>query len=437
MMHLLKKELTELINKQMLLGLAGTLVLIVMMGFIMTSTVSESLEVSGELHIVDNDDTEFTRSVIAALEEDGYTVDLCSETSDLQFTTDAIYRSVMQKFYWEEAVVIPKGFTLDVLQNGTAGTIDSISVLTSTTSMDMLMNENVSADVFTAKVQELLMTETLGEDMEFLANPVTVIPYTAANNSTAQIDSYSLINSLSLFDKLMPLVLFMLVVLTSQTIITAIGAEKTDKTLETLLASPVPRSHIIGAKMLAALIVALIYAVAYGVGFLITMLLTVNGSGEHVDLGEAVTSMAQMNLALETLGLQIPAWGWLLTILQLLLTIGIALMASIILGALVQDAKSSQTASLPILVCTMFPYILSMVSDIRQMEGLAQIVLYIIPFTHTFIATSCLRFHDMGLFFGGLIYQAIFFAAVTMLALKLYKSDILFVHGGHMRRKKQ
>ncbi len=435
MMHLLKKELTELLNKQMLLGLLGTLVLIVMMGFIMTSTVSESLEISGELHIVDNDDTEFTRSVIAALEEDGYTVDLCTEISDLQYTTDQIYRSVMQKFDWEEAVVIPKGFTLDVLQNGTAGTIESISVLTSTTSMDMLMNENVSADVFTAKVQALLMTETLGEDMEFLAKPVTIIPYTAANNSTAQIDSYSLINSLSLFDKLMPLVLFMLVVLTSQTIITAIGAEKTDKTLETLLASPVPRSHIIGAKMLAALIVALIYAVAYGVGFLITMLLTVSGTGERVDLGEAVTSMAQMNQAMETLGLQIPAWGWVLTIVQLTLTIGIALMASIVLGALVQDAKSSQTASLPILVCTMFPYILSMVSDIRQMEGFAQIVLYIIPFTHTFIATSCLRFHDMGLFFGGLIYQAIFFAAITALALKLYKSDILFVHGGRALKK--
>ena len=127
------------------------------------------------------------------------------------------------------------------------------------------------------------------------------------------------------------------------------------------------------------------------------------------------------------LDLQIPLWGWLLVIVQLILTIGIALMASIILGALVQDAKGAQTASLPILICTMFPYILSMLSDIRQMEGIAQIVMYIIPFTHTFIATSCLRFHDMGLFFGGLIYQAVFLAAMTALALKLYKSDILFI----------
>lgn len=419
MLNLLKKELMELINKQMLLGLAGTLILIVLMGVIMTNTVSDSLESSGELHIIDHDDTEWTRSIIAALEADGYVV----ETAPIVKNQCAL----MDENGWKEAVLIRHGFTQQVLEQGTAGKVSSLTVLTSTTSMDMLMSDTVSADAFTAKVKEMLMTEKLGENMEFLADPVEVIPWTYANYNEAQIDSYTLVNSLSLFDKLMPLLLFMLVVLTSQTIITAIGAEKTDKTLETLLASPVPRTQVIGAKMLAALIVSLIYAVTYGIGFLAAMLMSVSGTGETVSIGEAASEMAKINQAMLALDLQIPLWGWLLVIVQLILTIGIALMASIILGALVQDAKGAQTASLPILICTMFPYILSMLSDIRQMEGIAQIVMYIIPFTHTFIATSCLRFHDMGLFFGGLIYQAVFLAAMTALALKLYKSDILFI----------
>lgn len=420
MLNLLKKELMELINKQMLLGLVGTLILIVLMGVIMTNTVSDSLESSGEVHIVDCDDTEFTRSIISALEEDGYTVILeCGKKGGITWA--------MSNQDWKEAVVIQKGFTESVLEQHTAGNIDSVTALTSTTSMDMLMSEAVSTNAFREKVEEMLMEEVVGEKMEFLAKPVNVTPYTVANGKSAQIDSYTLVNSLSLFDKLMPLLLFMLVVLTSQTIITAIGAEKTDKTLETLLASPVPRTQVIGAKMLAALIVSLIYAVTYGIGFLAAMLMSVSGTGETVSIGEAASEMAKINQAMLALELQIPLWGWLLVIVQLILTIGIALMASIILGALVQDAKGAQTASLPILICTMFPYILSMVSDIRQMEGIAQIVMYIIPFTHTFIATSCLRFHDMGLFFGGLIYQAVFLAAMTALALKLYKSDILFI----------
>ncbi|MBQ9111320.1 MAG: ABC transporter permease [Oscillospiraceae bacterium] len=426
MMHLLRKELRELMNKQMLLGLLGTMVLIIMLGVIMTNTMSESLESSGELHVIDYDDTEFTRSVISALEEDGYEV----EVSKLVEKDNSV---LMEEKDWKEAVLIRQGFTQQILEQGTAGEVSSLTVLQSTTSMDVMMSGSTSTDAFTAKVKEMLMAEKLGENMEFLADPVEVIPWTYANYNQAQVDSFALVNSLSLFDRLMPLILFMLIVLTAQTIITAVAAEKTDKTLETLLASPIPRGHVIGAKMLAALIVAVIYALSYGVGFLVTMLMTVSGTGEGMDLGQAMTDIAKLNQAVETLELQIPVWGWMLVILELLLTIGIALMASIILGALVQDAKSSQNASLPILVCAMLPYILSMISDIRQMEGITQILMYAIPFTHTFIATSCLRFHDMGLLCIGLIYQAVFLALMTAAALKLYRSDILFI--GMPKRK--
>lgn len=429
MMHLLKKELSELINKQMILGLLGTLLLIILFGGIMTNTVTESMTVSGDLHIVDCDDTEFTRSVIAALEEDGYTVHTADTAQDLP--------ALLEENGWKDAVVIEEGFSKAILEERTAGKMQSISLLTSTTSMEMLAGGNDSLSPVRAKIKELLMAQVIGEDMKFLADPIKTTPYTVANGKISQTDTYTLINSLSVFDKLMPLVLFMLIVLTSQTIITAIGAEKADKTLETLLASPVPRGRIIGSKMLAALIVALIYALTYGAGFLVAILMTMSGKDGSLDVAEAFKSMATATKATQELGLQIPMWGWAMTLVQLALTLGIALMASIILGALVQDAKGSQTASLPILVLTMFPYILSMISDIRQMEGIAGIVMNLIPFTHTFTATSCLRFHDLSMFWGGLLYQAIFLAVMTFLALKLYQSDILFIGMPRIGKKKE
>ncbi|MBR2913553.1 MAG: ABC transporter permease [Oscillospiraceae bacterium] len=429
MMHLLKKELSELINKQMILGLLGTLLLIILFGGIMTNTVTESMTVSGDLHIVDCDDTEFTRSVIAALEEDGYTVHTADTAQDLP--------ALLEENGWKDAVVIEEGFSKAILEERTAGKMQSISLLTSTTSMEMLAGGNDSLSPVRAKIKELLMAQVIGEDMKFLADPIKTTPYTVANGKISQTDTYTLINSLSVFDKLMPLVLFMLIVLTSQTIITAIGAEKADKTLETLLASPVPRGRIIGSKMLAALIVALIYALTYGAGFLVAILMTMSGKDGSLDVAEAFKSMATATKATQELGLQIPMWGWAMTLVQLALTLGIALMASIILGALVQDAKGSQMASLPILVLTMFPYILSMISDIRQMEGIAGIVMNLIPFTHTFTATSCLRFHDLPMFWGGLLYQAIFLAVMTFLALKLYQSDILFIGMPRIGKKKE
>ncbi len=427
MSHLLKKELSELLNKQMLLGLLVSFILIVMLGFVMTSTVSGTIEESGEVHIIDLDQTDFTGQIVSKLEEKGYTVKKISENQP--------YEVILSEQNWNDAAVLPEGMTDLLLNQQKACQIDSVTALKTTSTMSIAFAENNSADYVISVVSTLLSEMYLTEDMAFLETPVTTTPYTVANGKSVQANSAALVGSLAMFDQLMPLVLFLLIVLTSQTIITAVAAEKTDKTLETLLSSPVPRSVIIGAKMLAALITAFIYAAVYGAGFLVSLLANVDRTAENVDIAEAFTSMINTQDAVRTLGLQIPFLGWVGVIIQLLLTIGIALTASMILGGLVEDAKGSQMASLPILVSTMFPYVLSMVSDIRGMDSM-KYLLYCIPFTHTFIATGCLRFHDTGLFFGGMIYQIIFLAGIAFAALKLYQSDILFTHQFANRRTK-
>jgi hypothetical protein len=40
-------------------------------------------------------------------------------------------------------------------------------------------------------------------------------------------------------------------------------------------------------------------------------------------------------------------------------------------------------------------------------------------------------------FWGGMAYQVVFLAAMIWLALKMYSSDILFVHSRKHRKKKQ
>jgi len=428
MMHLLKKELSELLNKQMLLGLLVSFILIVMLGFVMTSTVSGTLEASGEVHIIDLDQTDFTQQIADKLEDKGYTVKSVTE--------EKAYELILDEQKWNDAAVLPAGMTELLLTQHEACEINSVTALKTTSTMSMAFADNSSADYVSKAVSELLSEKYLSGEMAFLEHPVTLTPYTVANGKTVQASSAALVSSLAMFDQLMPLVLFLLIVLTSQTIITAVAAEKTDKTLETLLSSPVPRSVIIGAKMLAALITAVIYAVVYGLGFLSSLLFNVDRTAENMDVASAFTNLIQTQDAIHALGLQISFLGWIGVIIQLLLTIGIALTASMILGGLVEDAKGSQTASLPILVCTMFPYILSMVSDIRGMGLTARILLYCIPFTHTFIAASCLRFHQTGLFLGGMIYQVIFVLAAVFAALKLYQSDLLFTHRFSRNSKK-
>ncbi|MEE5992883.1 MAG: ABC transporter permease [Oscillospiraceae bacterium] len=423
MMHLLRKELSELINKQMLISLVMSFVIISMLGSLMTTVLTDEFTDYGTVRLIDQDQTEFTQQIIDRLQEDGYTVEMASDFTE----------GVNQK-HWSEATLLPEGMTDLLLVQHEQCQVHSYTLLKTTSSVSLSMMGDSSTETVMNVINALLSEEYLQGDLAFLENPILAVPYTQANNRTVQANPSLILSSLTLFDQLMPLLLFLLVVLTAQTIITAIAAEKADKTLETLLSSPVPRTTIIGAKMLAALIVALIYAVTYGVAFLTTALSTISGQTENMNLGETFTDIVTTRHYAEELLLQIPAMGWVGVLAQLALTLGITLTASIILGALVEDAKNTQYASLPIMLCTMFPYVLSMVSDIRNM-GAIKWLLYCIPFTHTFIATANFRFHDLPLFFGGLAYQTIFLVAMVVIALKLYSSDILFVHQSIFSKK--
>lgn len=428
MKNLLKKELSELMNTQFLLSLLVTFILVAAVGLVMTTTLSETVSESGEIHLIDNDRTEFTQKLVQELEADGYRV-LCAQG-------DA-YQDILSENGWSEAAVLPAGFTDTLLVQKQQADLESITALTSTSSIQLSLHQGISTSETMEKIQELLMQEALGDEEAFLSAPIKEVPYTAANGKMAKGSSFAIVSSMTLFDQLMPMVLFLLVILSCQTIITAIGTEKTDKTLETLLSSPVPRLQIFEAKLLAALIVAVIYALSCGMGFLIPLLAGVSSTAESVDIGSALGSLALTRQAVDTLELGISGWGWILVLLQLILTLAITLVTSLILGALVQDAKGSQNASLPILLATMFPYLLSMVSDIRQMELLPRLLLYCIPFTHTFIATGCMRFHDYGLMAGGIVYQAVFLSVMVFAALRVYRSDILFVHRSRRQKKQE
>ncbi len=417
MRHLLKKELSELLSKQMLISMVVSFILIVCLGQVMSTVITTEVTESGTVCVIDLDKTAFTQKIIASLEESGYTV-----KTGTDFATESAQNG------WTEAILFPEGMTASLLENHEPCELQSYTLLRSTSLTTMTLAEGSSTEIVTSAIKEMLTEEYLSGDLAFLNEPLTVAPITCANGASVEADPTMILGSVATFDQLMPLLLFLLIALTSQIIINAIAAEKTDKTLETLLSAPVPRSTIIGAKMLAALIVVLLYVAVYGAAFLIMMLSTVNSAAEDMDVGAAFTSLVNATQAVETLGLQISPLGWAGVIAQLLLTIGIALTASIILGGMVEDVKGSQMASLPIMICAMFPYIISIVSDIRSMGTGLRWLLYCIPFTHTFIATSDLRFHDYALFWGGMAYQAVFLGALVFFALRLYSSDMLFVH---------
>ena len=82
--NLLKKELSELINLQMILGLIVSLGIFMALGGIMNVTIDEAVEKTSNvtLRISDRDDTEFTKTMLETIKKDGNKIELFTTSGD-------------------------------------------------------------------------------------------------------------------------------------------------------------------------------------------------------------------------------------------------------------------------------------------------------------------------------------------------------------------
>ena len=231
----------------------------------------------------------------------------------------------------------------------------------------------------------------------------------------------NIVSNMTAQNMIIPIIIFILVIYTSQMIVSAISTEKIDKTLETLLSAPVSRVSVLGSKMLAAAIVALINAAVYMLGFS----KFVSGATSSIS-SETLDNAMSISNAMEQLGLKLTTGDYVLIGIQMFLTIMISLSVSIILGAMVNDAKSAQTIIMPIMMCAMIPYMISMLTDINTLNPTIKTLVYAIPFTHTFTAMNNLMFGNDKLFIIGIIYQALLFVICMFFAIRLFNSDKIF-----------
>jgi ABC-2 type transport system permease protein len=232
-----------------------------------------------------------------------------------------------------------------------------------------------------------------------------------------------------------PIIIFVIIIMASQMIVTAISTEKIDKTLETLLSTPISRVSILTAKMLSAGIVSLISAVVYMLGFSISMGSVLTSSTEVV--GEVTGSAISTQLAMISLGLVLTPLDYLLIGIDIFLSIMIALSLSLMLGVMVNDVKSTQLVVMPVMLMAMIPYLISYFVDINSLSTVLKVVLSIIPFTHTFNATNNLLFDNTSTVMGGIVYQIVFFVICMFFAVKLFKSDKILTASLNFTKKKK
>ena len=422
--NLLKKELSELINAQMIFGLVISLSLFFIMGNVMQSVTNELKEDSThpKVNICDLDDTELTKDLLASLKESCEKVNIISVQGE-------DYAAPMNGSDMKGYVVIPKGFTESV-EKGEKSELISVNKVRSASMFSSLTGGTDGTIALINSFVTSRLAEQKGlsqEDLGTLESPVTITENTVVADKSAKISVASVLGKITMQNMLLPIIILVLIMMTSQSLIASISNEKIDKTLETLLSTPVSRGTVITAKMLAAAIVAMINAGVMMIGFSayskgMTSAITSDLPGD-VCVSDAIGGLTSTNDAFRQLGLSLGAFDYVLVGVQLFVTIMICLALSIILGALVNDSKSAQTMLLPIMMMVMIPWFVSMFTDVNSLPTVPKLIVNAIPFTHTFTAIPNLMFGNMKEFWIGFVYQLIIFAVVMFFALRLFKSD--------------
>ena len=423
----------ELLNKQMIFGIVIMLVLFSIIGQVMHSSIEEISKNQYKINVMDCDDTDFTESIFD---------DMKSMNADIKMIGKEFsgkeFQDIMKENDIESLVVIPEGFTKDLLENKNLSALTSVSVMKSASSVAMVSSDNSSAlSLLQSVISDKLMKNGgfSEQDIALVQQSFKVSEITVVSDKSAEISMSTIIQNISVQNMIIPIIVLVLVMYTSQMIIGAISTEKIDKTLETLLSAPVSRSAVLGSKMLAAAIVALINAVSFMIGYYVLVGSAMTSAMSLDTVSSAVSDTISYSNAMNQLGLHLEITDYLLVGIQTFLTIMISLSVSIILGAMANDAKSAQNLVMPVMMCAMIPYIISMVSDINTLPTVIKTLVYAIPFTHTFTAMNNLMFGNDKIFVFGIIYQAVVFAVCMFFAISIFNSDKIFTSSLNLGQK--
>jgi len=210
-----------------------------------------------------------------------------------------------------------------------------------------------------------------------------------------------------------PIIIMIIIMMVGSIVISSMGSEKENKTLETLLTLPIRRTTIVTGKIIAAAVVGLLFGLAYmiGMAFYIGSITSMAIGSSDIDIG--------------SIGLSLKLTDYALVGVSMFLSIACALGICMILGAFAKNYKSAQTMTMPLSILAIIPMFITMFSGWYGSNTLIKVVLFAIPFSHPMMATEALLNGDLTLVLGGMAYMAIFAVVSILITVKLYSSDIL------------
>ncbi len=261
--NLLKKEIKELVTKQLVISLAFTVILFNFIGQVSKKEVRKAIGIQ-TISVLDEDGSAGSKDLLKRLE-----IGADSRSSTNRERPRSRRSRRPRPANRSSSSSSPKGFG-DSLAELKPSEIETYSFMRSFSligargqvvvqSVITALNDALSNDFLKKKLPDI--------DPASLKKPIKSKDFVIVQDKMAEGSANEVAGLISQQSMLIPIVLMMIVIYSSQMVISAMAMEKQNKTLETLLTVPIKRTSIITAKMLAAGLIGLISAGVYMFGF--------------------------------------------------------------------------------------------------------------------------------------------------------------------------
>jgi len=275
------------------------------------------------------------------------------------------------------------------------------------------------ADTIPGAVIDLLLT-TAGQEIsrqliasngsffpDIVLNPVIINNTTEFRGKTVDgLTPIEINNFINTRTMIIPIAIMMLIIMGSTSVISSMGMEKENRTLETLLSMPIHRSHIIMSKIIGSAVAGLALGLIYMVGFV----------NYFNSLGGFSENLAALELELGT-------GDYVLIGLTVFAALLAGLCLAIILGTFASSYRQAQSLTFPIIGLAMLPMMVTMFMDFATMPPILKVITFAIPFSHPMMAMKALMLDNYPLVLSGLAYSLVFTGVMVVIAVRIFTTD--------------
>ncbi len=366
---LVEKEVKDLLrDPRIYIGLVVPVILMPLLGFLMSTSMSSSIEAGAKglkIAVLDYDKTVLSNAFLNLSMSLGADVRRVAAT-DLKTAVDEA-----RNLSSTALIVIRKGFESDLVNFRRASvevyvimesmTLGSIGAYTAVEGV-LGLSSKFFSDVLLSKLNPNISPDVV-------RNPFNISTCSILKDKIIEVPPQILFNQLLMgYSVMIPLLLLMLSITVVQFAATATAVENEEKTLETLLTFPVTRYDILLAKLLGSSILAVIGSILFTGGFILYF--------------NNMLSMSGFNFPVENISQLLPSpppESFILLAVSLVLAILFVTSLGVTIGALSSDVRMANSLLGVVIVPIMIPSFLMMYGDLGTLPLALKLLVYALP----------------------------------------------------------